>query len=67
VDVAAFIKEVEDNMPGWAEHSKNALLAEYEEECRKADEKYGKVIEVKAEAKHKGSIICICAPGRWSR
>ena len=30
LDVAAFIKEVEDNVPGWREASRNALLREYE-------------------------------------
>ena len=54
-NVAAFMQQIEDNVPGWAEHSKNALLAEYEEDCRKADERQGKVIEVKAEAKHEGN------------
>ena len=37
-----------------AEHSKNALLAEYEEDCRKADEKFGRLIEVDSE-QHEGN------------
>ena len=53
--VSGLIKQVEENIPGWAEHSKNALLAEYEEDCRKAAERQGNVIEVKAEAKHEGN------------
>ena len=54
-NVAAFMKQIEDNVPGWAEHSKNTLLAEYEEECRKADEKFGRVVDVESTSTHEGN------------
>jgi hypothetical protein len=55
LDVAAFIKQVEDNVPGWREASRKELLLEYEAQCLAADERQGKLIDVTAEAKHEGN------------